>query len=163
MGVLTSCAVSHGQEAARPSTWDFDSITPKPSGGAIGTASNQAQEINVVVMRSAERWNVHDLEGYLDCFWRSPRLLYVVDAQQITGWGDLAASLRRGYASPSSMGTIEPERIQISVIAPDVGLVLDWWHMRFPGSRVYGTTTMVLRKFSEGWKVVASHTSVMEN
>jgi hypothetical protein len=30
-----------------------------------------------------DRWNAHDIEGYMQVYWKSPELLVVVDAEQL--------------------------------------------------------------------------------
>jgi hypothetical protein len=60
------------------------------------------------------------------------------------------------------MGFIEPKRIRIKLLKTDFALALTWWSVTFPSSKqkVVGTTSMNLQKFDDGWKIVASHTSI---
>ena len=62
------------------------------------------------------------------------------------------------------MGFIEPGRVQVRLLTPDLALALTWWTINFPSSpqKVVGNTTMNLQKFADGWKVVASHSSAAE-
>jgi hypothetical protein len=67
-------------------------------------------------------------------------------------------------AKSNAMGLIEPKRIQVKLLKPDLALALTWWSVSFPSSKqkVVGNTTMNLQKFNDGWKIVASHTSIAE-
>jgi hypothetical protein len=49
-------------------------------------------------------------------------------------------------------------------LKPDLALALTWWSVTFPTfkQKVVGNTTMNLQKFDDGWKVVASHSSIAE-
>jgi len=143
-------------------TWGFDSI--KPSAGQTATDSDPSdyQQIYGLLMKMPDRWNAHDLDGYLSVFWNSPDLLTVIEGEQIKGWGDLNATYHRGYASPDEMGSFTPDRIQIQMVTADVAVALDWWTMRAKRGKAVGTTTVVLRKFQEGWRIVVSHTSFVE-
>jgi len=60
------------------------------------------------------------------------------------------------------MGFIQPKRIQVKLLKPDLALALTWWSASFPSSQqtVVGTSTMNLQKFDDGWKIVASHTGI---
>ena len=60
------------------------------------------------------------------------------------------------------MGFIQPKRIQVRLLKPDLALALTWWTINFPSSNqeVVGDTTMNLQKFDDGWKIIASHTSI---
>jgi hypothetical protein len=60
-----------------------------------------------------------------------------------------------------TMGFIEPKRIQIKMLKPDLALALTWWSASFSTSKdkMVGNTTRDLQKFDDVWKIVASHTS----
>jgi len=62
------------------------------------------------------------------------------------------------------MGSIQSKRIQVRLLKPDLALALTWWSISFPASKqkVVGNTTMDLEKFNDGWKIIASHTSIDE-
>ena len=59
------------------------------------------------------------------------------------------------------MGFIQPNRIQVRLLKPDLALALTWWSINFPSShqKLVGNTTMNFQKFDDGWKIVASHSS----
>jgi Protein of unknown function (DUF3225) len=109
-----------------------------------------------------DRWNAHDIEGHLEVYWKSPELLVVVDSEQFNGWQQLHDSYINGYPDRGAMGFIQPKRIQVKLLKPDLALALTWWSVTFPSSKqtVVGNSTMNLQKFSDGWKIVASHTSI---
>jgi uncharacterized protein (TIGR02246 family) len=139
--------------------WQFDSLQ------ANATVSKpDAQLVYDVLLRMLDRWNAHDLEGHLDVYWKSPELLVVVDSEQFSGWQQLHDSYVNGYPDRSAMGFINPTRIQVKLLKPDLALALTWWTISFPSTQqtVVGNTTMNLQKFDNGWKVVASHTSTAE-
>jgi hypothetical protein len=62
------------------------------------------------------------------------------------------------------MGFIQPKRIQFKLLTPDLAIALTWWSVSFPSSKqgVVGNSTMNLQKFNDGWKIVASHTTIAE-
>jgi hypothetical protein len=108
-----------------------------------------------------DRWNAHDIEGHLDVYWKSPELLVVIDSEQFNGWQQLHDSFVNGYPDRNAMGFVQPTRIQVKLLKPDLALALTWWSISFPSSKlkVVGNTTIDLEKFDYGWKIVASHTS----
>jgi hypothetical protein len=120
-----------------------------------------AQRVYEVLLKMLDRWNAHDIEGHLEAYWKSPELLVMIDAEQFNGWQQLHDSYVNGYPDRSAMGFIEPGRIQVKLLKPDLALALTWWTINFPSSKqkVVGNTTMNLQKFDDGWKIVASHSS----
>jgi hypothetical protein len=144
-------SVSHG--------WQFDSLMAQPTAG-----KTDSQAIYEVLLRMLDRWNAHDLKGHLDAYWNSPELLVIVDSEQVTGWQQLHDTYVNAYPDPAAMGFINPSRIQVKLLKPDLALALTWWSVKFPQSNhtVVGNTTMNLQKFGDAWKIVASHTSTAE-
>jgi len=139
--------------------WLFDSLTPNPS-----PARSDAQQIYDVLLKMIDRWNAHDIDGYLSAYWKSPDLLVVVDSEEYNGWQQFRDSYRNAYPNRESMGHMTPTRIQIKLLKPDLALSLIWWSISFPNSKqhVVGNSTMNLEKFDDGWKIVASHSSTAE-
>jgi uncharacterized protein (TIGR02246 family) len=137
--------------------WQFDSLATEAT-----VAKSDDQQIYDVLLRMLDRWNAHDLDGYLKVYSNSPDLLVVVDSEQFMGWEQLHDSYMNGYPDRTAMGFIQPKRIQVKLLNPDLALALTWWSATFPTSKktVVGNSTMNLQKFSDGWKIIASHTSI---
>ena len=139
--------------------WQFDSLRAVSS-----VSKTDAQQIYEVLLKMLDRWNAHDIEGYLEVYCKSPVLLVVVDSEQFIGWQQLHDSYINGYPDRNSMGVIDPKRIQIKLLKPDLALALTWWSISFPTSKqkVVGNTTMNLQKFDEGWRVIVAHSSTAD-
>ena len=139
--------------------WQFDSLRANSN-----VSKPDAQQVYEVLLKMLDRWNAHDIEGHLEVYWKSPELLVVVDSEQFNGWQQLHNSYFNGYPDRNAMGFIQPKRIQVKLLKPDLALALTWWSVYFPSSKqtVVGNTTMNLQKFDDGWKIMASHTSTAE-
>jgi uncharacterized protein (TIGR02246 family) len=137
--------------------WQLDSLTVKSSASMADT-----QQVYGILLKMLDRWNAHDIEGYMEVYWKSLELLVVVDAEQFNGWQQLHDSYINGYPDRVAMGFIQTKRIQVKLLKPDLALALTWWSVSFPSSKqeMVGDSTMNLQKFDDGWKIVASHTSV---
>jgi hypothetical protein len=87
--------------------------------------------------------------------------LVVIGSEQFDGWQQLHDSYVKGYPNRTAMGFVQPKRIQVRLLKPDLALALTWWTINFPSSnqKVVGDTTMNLQKFDDGWKIIASHSS----
>ena len=139
--------------------WQFDTLGPKSV-----ASKPDAQQVYEVLLKMLDRWNAHDIEGHLEVYRKSPELLVVVDSEEFNGWQALHDSYINGYPDRNMMGLIQPKRIQVKLLKTDLALALTWWSVSFPDTKqkVVGNTTMNLQKFDDGWKIVASHTSISE-
>ena len=143
--------------AQERNAWQFGS---PPANSSVSKPDDQ--QVYEVLLKMLDRWNAHDIEGYMQVYWRSPELLVVVASEQFNGWQQLHDSYVNGYPGATSMGFILPKRIQVRLLKPDLALALTWWSVSFPSSKqeVVGNSTMNLQKFNNGWKIIASHTSI---
>jgi hypothetical protein len=143
-------------KAQEESGWQFDSLRANSN-----VAKPDARQVHEVLLKMLDRWNDHDIEGHLDVYWKSPELLVIIDSEQFNGWQQLHDSYVNGYPDRNAMGFVQPTRIQVKLLKPDLALALTWWSASFPTSKlkVVGNSTMDLQKFDDGWKIVASHSS----
>jgi Protein of unknown function (DUF3225) len=157
--VLFAFAFCPPVTAEEENGWQLDSLRANPS-----VSKPDAQQVYEVLLKMLDRWNAHDIEGYMGVYWKSPELLVMVDAEQFNGWQQLHDSYFNGYPDRSAMGFIQPKRIQVKLLKPDLALALTWWSVAFPSSKqnVVGNSTMNLQRFNDGWKIVASHTSIAQ-
>jgi uncharacterized protein (TIGR02246 family) len=156
IAALAFCLPAVAQEQ---NAWQFGSL---PANSSVYKPDDQ--QVYEVLRKRLDRWNAHDIEGYMQLYWKSPELLVVRGSEQFNGWQQLHDSYVNGYPNRSAMGSIELVRIQVRLLKPDLALALTWWTINFPSShkKVMGTTTMNLQKFDDGWKIVVSHSSANE-
>jgi hypothetical protein len=147
-----------GQSTPNYGTWGFDSIKPSTS----QVDPSDYQQIYGLLIKMGDRWNAHDIDGYLAPYWKSPDLLVVIEGEQLKGWSDVNATYHRGYPNRDEMGSVAFDRVQIQMVAPDVAVGLDWWTIVQKRGKVLGTSTMVLRKIDGNWVIVVMHTSIVE-
>ena len=137
----------------------FDSLRANSS-----ALKPDAQKVYEVLLKMLDRWNAHDIEGYLEVYSKSTDLLVVVDSEEYSGWQQLHDSYVNGHPNLNGMGFIDLKRIEIKLLKPDLALALTWWSVSFPNSKqnVVGNTTMNLKKSDDGWKIIVSHTSLTD-
>ena len=156
ISALVFCLPVMAQER---NAWQFGSL---PANSSVSKPDDQ--QVYEVLIKMLDRWNAHDIEGYMEVYWKSPELLVVIGSEQFDGWQQLHDSYFKGYPGATAMGFVQPKRIQVRLLKPDLALALTWWTINFPSSnqKVVGDTTMNLQKFDDGWKIVASHSSTSE-
>src|SRR5712671_2792749 len=144
-------------KAQQKNGWQYDSL-----GAKSDATEPDAQRVYEILLKMLDRWNAHDIERHLEIYWKSPELLVVIDSEQFNGWQQLHDSYLNGYPDRSAMGFIQPKRIQVKLLKPDLALALTWWSFSFLNSKqeMVENSTMNLEKFEDGWKIIASHTSV---
>jgi hypothetical protein len=89
--VLLAFAFCPPVRAEEQNGWQLDSLRANPS-----VSKPDAQQVYEVLLKMLDRWNAHDIEGYMGVYWKSPELLVVVDSEQFNGWQQLHDSTSTG-------------------------------------------------------------------
>jgi ketosteroid isomerase-like protein len=124
-----------------------------------------AMSVEQVLHQQQDAWNHHDLESFMSGYWNSPELTFFSDAKANAGWQSALDHYRRSYQSEGKeMGYLEFSGLKVQLLAPDAALVRGAWQLTLRnGNKPHGLFTLVLRKFSEGWKIIHDHTSAAES
>jgi uncharacterized protein (TIGR02246 family) len=155
---IVFCLSSLATPIAADTKTDLDTINQQKVAGAGDSEKAIYDEVNQAV----DAWNRHDLDGYLDSFWHSDSLILVVEGETVRGWDLLSKALHTGYPNPNEMGNLTLDRVQVQMLSSDLALALTWDTVSFPKKKEFGTSTIVLKKLPEGWRVAVMHTSFVE-
>lgn len=160
LAVLAVLTVPLFGEQTDHSGWQYDAVGPGRLVDRSNPAATDINAISGVLTVMLDRWNAHDIDGFLSVFWNSPELLVVVGDAQYLGWDALRAAYKRCELEPASMGTLQSTRVQIKFSLPDLALVQDSWTAAYPGSKDQniGTSTMTVQKQKDGtWKIISCY------
>jgi ketosteroid isomerase-like protein len=148
----------------QPGMADILNVSQVKPDSTPGHASKTDTElVYEVLLKMLDRWNAHDIDGLMSVYWNSPALLAIIDTEQFDGWQNLYRSYKSQYRNPNDMGTVNPIRVQVKLLKPDLAFGIVSWTLKYPGnaraSEIVGTSTLDIQKFDSGWKIVALHTS----
>jgi ketosteroid isomerase-like protein len=144
------------------STWIYDSVRPSPSPSDSPVPPSDEEQVYHVILDQVKYWNAHDIEHYMECFWKSPDLLVINDGEQVIGWAEVLATYQRGFPNRDEMGVSTLQRVKIERLGENFFLALSWFTIHAAGRDSYSTDTMIFRKFPEGWRIVSDHSSYLE-
>lgn len=130
---------------------------------AAQTASDEAG-IRQLLDKQVAAWNRHDLEGFMAGYWNSPKLTFFSDATITTGWQPTLERYRKRYQGEGrEMGTLRFADLRVELLGSDAAFVRGAYELTMSsGKKPQGLFTLVLRKFTEGWRIVHDHTSSAE-
>jgi hypothetical protein len=97
---LGFCPAARAQEL---NTWRLGS---QPANSSFSKPDDQ--QVYELLLKMLDRWNAHDIEGYMKVYSNSPELLVVIDSEQFNGWQQLHDSYLNGYPDRSAMGPSSP-------------------------------------------------------
>jgi beta-aspartyl-peptidase (threonine type) len=126
-----------------------------------GDADSVVRAVRAVLDCQVRDWNRGDLDGFLDGYWRSTRVVFQSGADRFDGWDAMRARYRDRYkAKGREMGTLTFEGVEVEVLGPDSAFARGTWRLEMSdGSKPHGLFTVILRKLPEGWRITHDHTS----
>jgi hypothetical protein len=114
-------------------------------------------DLRVLLMKSFERWNAHDIDGFMDAIvWKSDDFVTTLDGSTIRGRRQILAAYRKGYSDPNTMGVVECSSLATNLLSPDLALVLFGWSQTIDCKKTIGSSSMLAAKFPFGWRVISN-------
>lgn len=133
-----------------------------PARAAAGAKEDAAEAaIRAELEEQVAAWNHGDLKGYMKGYWHSPELTFFAGSRESSGWEAAYQRYRAAYVGKDkAMGRLEFSNLRVEVLGPDAALVRGGWQLTSKDkSQRRGLFTVVLRKFSEGWRIIHDHSS----
>jgi beta-aspartyl-peptidase (threonine type) len=120
--------------------------------------------ITAVITAQAEAWNHGNVQGYMQGYWKSEKLLFVSASGVTRGWQATLERYRQRYPDRAAMGKLVFSDLEITLLGRDAALVLGRWQLQRKregkAETLGGHFTLTLRRFpEEGWRIIADHTS----
>ncbi len=118
-------------------------------------------EIRAVLDRQVAAWNGHDLQGFMNEYWRSPELTFYSGGAVTSGWDATLERYKKRYQSEGTeMGTLAFDDLEVHMLGPNAAWVGGRWRLQMSGGKkLGGLFTLIFRRMPEGWRIVHDHTS----
>jgi len=118
-------------------------------------------DVRAVWDAQVQAWNRGDLEGFMAGYWNSPDLVFFSNGSETRGWQSTLDRYRARYqAEGKQMGTLDFPELNILTFGADAALARGRWRLKMPdGTESTGMTSVIFRRFPEGWRIVHDHSS----
>jgi ketosteroid isomerase-like protein len=122
--------------------------------------SSQAQrQILAVLEAQAAAWNQGDIDSFVDGYWRSEETEFVGAKGVTKGFQAVVERYRRDYPDRSAMGQLSFSNLEVHVTGKDSAYTIGEFLLVRKKDQPSGFFTLNFRRFSQGWKIVADHTT----
>ncbi|MCB0277913.1 MAG: nuclear transport factor 2 family protein [Calditrichaeota bacterium] len=115
--------------------------------------------IAALIKAQEDDWNRGDIEAYMSGYWQSDSLRFASGANFYYGWQRTLERYKTAYPDKAAMGKLNFTVYDISQIAADHAIVFGKWELERESDHPNGLFTLLFRRFSSGWKIIADHTS----
>ena len=121
--------------------------------------SKDIDSIKSVLTLQVQAWNKGDIEGYMQGYWKSDSLLFTSGGKIQRVWLATFEKYKKSYDTKSKMGTLKFSQLEINQLSSASAWVFGHWELQREQDYPGGVFTLLLRKFSDGWKIIHDHTS----
>lgn len=133
--------------------------------GNAAAASAPAQDasaessIRAVLETQVAAWNRGDIDTFMNGYWNSPDTEFVGAAGVTRGWQSVLDRYRKNYPDRRAMGQLSFTQLEVHVECVDAAYVIGTFRLQRANDKPEGVFSLNFRKFPEGWKIVADHTT----
>lgn len=114
----------------------------------------------IAVLRAQEKaWSKHDIEGYMQGYWKSDSLKFYGSNGKIAyGWNKTLSNYKKNYPTPDHTGTLKFKVNDITQIQNESYYVMGEYHLTRNVGNANGVFLIIFKKIDGKWKVVADLT-----
>ena len=116
---------------------------------------DQKNQILSIMHAQEVAWNKHDLEGYMDGYWKNDSLKFYGSRGLTYGWDNTLANYKKGYPTKAESGTLKFVVKDISTIENNTYWVMGEYHLIRDIGNATGVFMIIFRKINGQWKIVA--------
>jgi ketosteroid isomerase-like protein len=130
-------------------------VTPAGTSAQV----HDKEQIIAVLQTQAADWNRGDLAAFMTGYWKSDETIFAGAGGLARGWQAVYERYQKNYPDRKAMGQLSFSDMEVHVTCADAAFVVGQFHLVRESDKFSGIFTLNFRKFPEGWRVVADHTT----
>lgn len=124
--------------------------------GYSQSSESEEKEAILNIMKIQEKaWSNHDLEGFMQGYWKSDSLKFYGSSGLTYGWKKTLANYKKGYPTKDHSGTLKFKINDISKISNGSYFVMGEYHLTRKVGNANGVFMIIFKKINGKWKIIA--------
>ena len=119
------------------------------------TFETDKAEILNVLSTQEKAWSNHDLEGFMQGYWKSDSLKFYGSRGLTYGWENTLKNYKKGYGTKAESCTLNFVINDISKIEGDNYWVMGEYHLKREAGNADGIFIIIFKKINGEWKIIA--------
>lgn len=119
------------------------------------TFETDKAEILKVLNTQEIAWNNHDLEGFMQGYWKNDSLKFYGSKGLTYGWKNTLNNYKKGYPTKAESGTLNFVINDISKIEGYNYWVMGEYHLKREAGNADGVFIIIFKKINGEWKIIA--------
>jgi hypothetical protein len=123
-------------------------------------SQNHQEKIKSIMLAQVEQWNNGDLEGFMNGYWESEKLVFIGSKGLTYGWKKTLDNYKKGYPDRAAMGKLDFTFKEFIPLGKKHMLVIGKWHIRrASGESLEGHFSLTWELKKKEWVIIADHSS----
>lgn len=112
-------------------------------------------DILSVLDMQQKAWNDHDLEGFMEGYWKNDSLKYYGSRGLTSGWEKTLSNYRKGYPTKEDTGTLKFVIDAINQIDSNSYYVMGQYHLTRSVGDANGVFMIVFKRINGEWRIIS--------
>ena len=125
----------------------------------IASEASDEAEIQTVLRTQTDAWNRGDIDEFMAGYWKSEETAFVGASGIARGWQAVLERYKKNYPDRKAMGRLTFSALEVHRVCPDAAFAIGQFRLERERDEPTGIFTLNFRKFPEGWRIVADHTT----
>ena len=126
--------------------------------GSWAQSSDELQ-IRKLLHDQTAAWNGGDIETFMKGYWENDSLMFIGKSGITYGWSKTLNNYKKSYPDTASMGKLTFTLIRLQHLSPEYFYVIGKWHLQRTIGNLEGHFTLLFKKISGQWVIIADHSS----
>ncbi|MBU6324918.1 MAG: DUF4440 domain-containing protein [Bacteroidetes bacterium] len=116
--------------------------------------------IEQVILKQQDDWNRGNLLAFMDGYWQDDSMRFVSSKGTRYGHSNTLKAYQKHYPNKAAMGKLTFRLDRIAALSEGSALAVasGRWQITESTEAGGGYFSLILKKFNEGWKIIADHT-----
>jgi ketosteroid isomerase-like protein len=115
--------------------------------------------IHKVLDDQVKAWNIGDIEGFMQGYWKNDSLMFIGKNGINWGWQKTLENYKKGYPDTTAMGKLSFDIVVIKKLSPEYYYVVGKWMLKRSIGDLSGHYNLLFRKINGSWLIIADHSS----
>jgi ketosteroid isomerase-like protein len=116
-------------------------------------------QIKLQMKFQEENWNMGNIEGFMQAYWKSDSLMFLGSKGPTYGWMKTYTNYLKAYPDAAAMGKLSFEVIDLNILNEEYAYMLGSWHLARENDELGGHFSLLWQKIGGEWKIISDHTS----
>jgi hypothetical protein len=121
--------------------------------------SKEELAVRDILSGQVTTWNSGDLQNFMLGYWQNDSLKFIGKSGITYGWKQTLENYKKNYPDTLAMGKLDFDLIEVKRLSALYFFVVGKWQLTRSIGNLKGHFTLLFKKISNKWVIVADHSS----